>query len=171
MEGALQGIAATLQAESFLGGSEHDSRCGANFGPFDLDIIATADPGIDALEAIEAEDVEPFVLRIRADDQSRRVAFADDFDSLSLLKSHRREGLMAHPSYAASCIAKGSIRDLEAYRLPNFCHCCRPIGELSEHAVASTTMSAERGFSCVLQVRKSGLGFGKKSAGQTPHFC
>jgi hypothetical protein len=97
------------------------------------------------------------------------VAFADDFDSLSLLKSHHCECLMAHPSYAAPCIAEGSIRDLETYRLPNFCHCCRPIGELSGHAVASTTMSAECRSSCVLQVRKSGLGFGKESAGQTPH--
>jgi hypothetical protein len=170
MEGAFQGIAATLQAESFLGGSEHDSRCRANFGPFDLNIIAAADTGIDALEAIEAKDVEPLVLRIRADHQSRRVAFAEDFDSLSLLKNQRCECLMAHPSYAASCIAKGSIRDLETYRLPNFCHCCRPIGELSGHEVASTTMSALCRFSCVLQVRKSGPGFGKKSAGQTPHF-
>jgi hypothetical protein len=78
---------------------------------------------------------------------------------------------MAYPSYAAPCIGKGSIRDLETYRLPNFRHWCHPIGELCEHAVPSNTPGVECGFSCVLQVRKSGLGFSKKSAGQTPHFC
>ncbi len=107
-------------------------------------MIATTDACIDALKTVEAEDIEPFILRIGADRQSRRVSFADDLDGLPLLKSHRCERLVTYPSYAAPCIAEGSIRYLETFRLPSLCHCFCPIGELSAHAVASTAMSAER---------------------------
>src|SRR3546814_15718180 len=61
-------------------GRKDDARRGLRFDLADLDIFARARPGIGALEAVDADDLQPFVLGVRIDRARRRRAFADELD-------------------------------------------------------------------------------------------
>ena len=67
-EAALQRVGRALQPDIVLRGREHDPRRAASTcALLHLDEIARADAGVGALEAVEADDVEPLVLRDRAE--------------------------------------------------------------------------------------------------------
>ena len=71
-EAALQRLGRALKADVGLGRREHDPRRGFGDGLADLDKIARADAGIGALEAVEADDVDPFILADRAGSRAPR---------------------------------------------------------------------------------------------------
>ena len=75
-------------------------------------MIARTDPGIGALQAVEANQVEPFVLGIGIDRAGRRRAFADDLDHVAFAKAHRGHDRTGHVRQAASRILGPGIGDL-----------------------------------------------------------
>ena len=82
-EGALQRIGRALQPDVGLGRREHDARRRLGLGLAHLDEIARADAGIGALQAVEADDVDPLVLAIGADRARGGRALADDLDHVA----------------------------------------------------------------------------------------
>ena len=82
-EAALQRLGRALQPQILLRGREHDALRGLGFGLADRDEVARADVGIGALQAVEADDVEPLVLGIRRDGAGRGRALADDLDHVA----------------------------------------------------------------------------------------
>ena len=71
-------------------------------------MVAAADAGIDALKAVEANDIEALVLGVGCDRDGGGVALADDLDGLALLRpiSARACWLMrAMPRPASSGLA------------------------------------------------------------------
>jgi hypothetical protein len=102
VEGTFQGVAATLQTQALLGRSKHDAGSRANLGLFDLHVVAAADTRVNALQTIKANDVQALVFGIGGDGDGGGVALADDLDSLSFLKAHLCECLLAHASDAAA---------------------------------------------------------------------
>ena len=136
MEGALQGIAGTLKTQALLSRREHDPRRGANLGSLHLHMIAAADPGIDALQAVEADDVEPLVLRIGRDGDGGGVTLADDLDRLAFLHADLRQRLTADARDAPARIVRPGIRDLKTYALPFLCHGSCPLVRTDDRAMA-----------------------------------
>src|SRR3546814_18568946 len=63
-----------------LGGRKDYALLGLRFDLAERDRFARARPGIGALEAVDADDLQPFVLEVRIDRARRRRAFADALD-------------------------------------------------------------------------------------------
>ena len=89
-EAALQRLGRALQPDIVLRRREHHARRRLRLGLADLDEVARADAGIGALQAVEADDVEPFVLAIGADRARRGRALADDLDRRRLRSGRAR---------------------------------------------------------------------------------
>src|SRR3546814_8935602 len=83
---AFQRLARSLEPQILLRGRKDDARRGLRFDLADLDIFARARPGIGALEAVDADDLQPFVLGVRIDRARRRRAL--DRKSTRLNSSH-----------------------------------------------------------------------------------
>ena len=83
-EAALQRLGRALKPDVRLGRSKDDARCGLGISLADFDEIARSDPGIGTLEAVEANDVDAFVLAIGPDGARRGRALADDLDHVAL---------------------------------------------------------------------------------------
>src|SRR3546814_15455550 len=79
-EDAFQRLARSLEPQILLRGRKDDARRGLRFDLADIDIFARARPGIGALEAVDADDLQPFVLGVRIERARRRRAFADDLE-------------------------------------------------------------------------------------------
>src|SRR3546814_5245891 len=79
-------------------GRKDDARRGLRFDLADLDIFARARPGIGALEAVDADDLQPFVLGVRIDRARRRRARSEEHTS-------ELQSLM-RISYAVFCLKK-----------------------------------------------------------------
>ena len=112
-EAALERFGRALEADIILGGSKDDLRRGLRLGLAHLDEIARADPGIGALEAVEADDVEPFVVAIRADRARRGGALADDLDHVALGKAHFGHQLDRQARDAAAAVGGRQIGNLD----------------------------------------------------------
>ena len=111
-EGALQRIGRALQADVGLGRREDDPRRGLGLGLADLDEIARADPGIGALQAVEADDVDPLVLAIGADGARRGRALADDLDHVAFGEAELVHQLVGQSREAAAAVGGRQARDL-----------------------------------------------------------
>jgi hypothetical protein len=90
-------------------------------------VIAAANARIDALQTVEANDIQAFILRIGRDGDGRGVALADDLNGLAFLNANFGKSLPAHARNATARIVRPGVRDLKAYTLPILCHCCVPI--------------------------------------------
>ena len=83
-EGALQRIGRALQPQILLRGGKDDAGRRFRFGAPHLDIIARADPGIGALQPVDAHDLQPLVVGIGADSAGGGVLLADDFHDVAV---------------------------------------------------------------------------------------
>ena len=112
LEAALERLGRALQADIVRGGGEHDPRRGLRLGLAHFDEIARSDPGIGALEAVEADDVEPFVVAIGADRARRGRALADDLDHVALGQAHLGHQLDRQARDPAPAVGRGQVGDL-----------------------------------------------------------
>ena len=113
-EAALQGVGRALQAEIPLRRGEDDALGRPRIGLAKLDEVARADLGIGALQAVEADDLEPLVLGIGADRARRRGALADELDDVALGEAQFGHDRARQPGDAAARIVGPHRRDLEA---------------------------------------------------------
>ena len=84
------------------------------FGLAHLDEVARADLGIGALEAVEADDLEPLVLGIGADRARRRRALADELDDVALGEAELGHQRARQAGDAAAAVLGPHGRDLQA---------------------------------------------------------
>ena len=96
-EGALQRIGRALQPDIGLGRREDDAGRRLGLRLADLDEVARADAGIGALQAVEPDDVDAFVLAVGADRAGRGRALADDLDHVAFVEPE----LLHQPARAA----------------------------------------------------------------------
>ncbi len=114
LEAALQRIGRALQADIVLGRREHNAGRGLAGRLVDLDEVARADAGVGALQAVEADDVEPIVLPIGADGAGSGRALADDLDDVAFLEAKFFHQLDGQAGDAASAVGRGQVGDLHA---------------------------------------------------------
>jgi hypothetical protein len=115
-KGALERFARTLEAQILLRRREDDARRGLRLDLADLDIVARADSGIDALEPIDAQDLEPLVLGIGEHRPGRGAAFADDLDDIALGDAERTHQAARQMREAAAAVLRPRIGDLQLVR-------------------------------------------------------
>jgi len=115
-EGALQRLRLALQAQVRLCGREDDARRGLRFHLPHLDEIARADAGIGALQAIDAQDLDPLILGIRPDGARRRRLLADDLDHVALAHAQRGHQAARQVREAAAGILRTAVRHLDFTR-------------------------------------------------------
>ena len=115
-EGPLQRLGRALQPDVGLRGREDDARRGLRFGLAHLDEIARADAGIGALQAVEADDVDAFVLAIGADGARRGRALADDLDHVAFVEAKLVHQLVGQTGEAAAAVGGRQARDLHLAR-------------------------------------------------------
>ena len=108
--------ARALQADIVLRRGEDDAGRRLGLGLLDFDEIARADPGIGALQAVEADDVEPLVVAIGADGAGRGRALADDLDDVALGQAQLLHQLDGQPGDPAAAVGRGQIGDLQPRR-------------------------------------------------------
>ena len=101
-EAAAQALTRPLQLEILLGRRERDFLCGFRFRLAQRYQIAGADTGIGALQAVEADDLYPLILGIRADGDARGGAFADNLDDIALCQTKAGQQLARNADDAAS---------------------------------------------------------------------
>src|SRR3546814_18083689 len=89
-EDAFQRLARSLEPQILLRGRKDDARRGLRFDLADLDIFARSRPGIGALEAVDADDLQPSVLGVLRARARRRPAFADGLDHSPFGRSEAR---------------------------------------------------------------------------------
>ena len=106
-----------MEAEVLLGRREDDALGGLRVDLPDGDEVARADLGIGALEPVEADDVEPFVLGIGTDRAGGRGALAGHLDDVALGEGQLRHQPPRQPGEAAPRILGPHRRDLEPGRL------------------------------------------------------
>ena len=116
-EGALQRIGRALQPDVGLRRREDDARRGLRFGLAHLDEIARADAGIGALQAVEADDVDPLVLAIGTDRARRGRPLADDLDHVAFVRPSSSISLSGsrakpRPLSAGGRLATWTLRDV-----------------------------------------------------------
>ena len=80
----------------------------------DLDEIARADAGIGALQAVEADDVEPCVLAIGADGAGGGRALADDLDHVAFGQAQLLHQLDRQAGDPAAAVGRRQVGDLHA---------------------------------------------------------
>ena len=119
-EAALQRMGGAVQAQILLRRREDDALRGLGFGLADLDEIARADLGIGALQAVEADDLEPLILGIGADRARRRGALAGQLDHVALGEAQLGHHRARQAGDAAAAILGAHGRDLEAPRFAFF---------------------------------------------------
>ena len=115
-EAPLQCSSRTLQTNIALCGCEHDPSGRLGHGFLDFDEVARPDPGIGALEPIEADDVEAGVVAIGADGARRGRAFSDDLDDIALGKLQRFHQLDREARDASAAVPGGKIGHLKPGR-------------------------------------------------------
>ena len=115
-EAALQCMGRALKPQILLRRSEDDALGGLGFGLPDLDEVARADLGIGALKAVEADDLEPLILRIGADRTGRRGALADQLDHVALGEAHLGHHRARKPGDSAAAVVRAHGRDLKPPR-------------------------------------------------------
>ena len=120
-EAALQGLGRALQADIVLRRCEDDPGRRLGLGLLDFDEVAGADPGIGALQAVEADDVEPLVVAIGADGAGGGQALAGDLDDVAFGQPHFGHQLDRQAGDPAAGIAGRQIGDLQ------------PLGQLVRH--------------------------------------
>ena len=113
-------------------GREDDAGRRLRFGLAHLDEIARADPGVGALQAVEADDVDAFVLAIGADRARRGRALADDLDDVAFGEAELVHQLVGQPGEAAAAVGGRQARDLDPAR----CHAVDRVG--FRHVCSST---------------------------------
>jgi hypothetical protein len=113
-EAALQGMGGAVQAQILLRRGEDDPLGGLGFGLADLDEIARADLGIGALQAVEADDLQPLVLRIGADRPGRRGPLPGQLDDVALAEAQLGHQSARQPGDAAAAVLGTHGGDLEA---------------------------------------------------------
>ena len=113
-EASLQRVGRAVKPQILLRGGEDDPGGGLGFGLADLDEIAGAELRIGALEAVEADDLQPFVLGIGADRARRSGALADQLDHVALGEAHLGHQRARQPGDAAPRILGPHRRHLKA---------------------------------------------------------
>jgi hypothetical protein len=112
-EGALKCVGRALEAEVLLRRREHDAGCRFRLGFAHFDEIARTDAGIGTLKAIDAEDIETFVFRIRTDGARGRVLLAEDFDHVAFADAERRHQRARQMRQAAAAVFGTRVGDLD----------------------------------------------------------
>ena len=97
----------------FWAGAKTTRCAGFDFRLADLDEVARADLGIGALEAVEADDLEPLVLGIGADRARRRRALADQLDHVAFGEAELGHHRARQPGDAAAAVVGPHGRDLQ----------------------------------------------------------
>ncbi len=114
---SLQRMGRALQAQILLRRREDDALGRLRFGLAHLDEVARRDVGIGALEAVEADDLQPLVLGIGADGSGRGGALADQLDDVALGEPHCRHRRSGQAGDASAAVLGPHRRDLELARL------------------------------------------------------
>ena len=117
-EGPLQRVRRALQPDVGLGRREHHPRRRLRLGLADLDEIARADPGVGALQAVEADDVDALIFAVRADRARGRGALADDLDDVAFGEAELVHQRFGKAGEAAAAVRRREARDLD---LARFC--------------------------------------------------
>ena len=123
-EGPLQRVGRALQPDVRLGRCEDDARCRFGLRLADLDEIARADARIGALQAVEADDVDPLVLAIGADRAGGGRALADDLDHVAFVEAQLVHQPVGQAGEAAAAVGGRQARDLDLAR----CHSVDRVG-------------------------------------------
>ena len=110
---ALQRLRRALQPHLPLGGSEHDTLRRTRFGFSYSDMIARSDFGIGALQAVEANDLQPFVLGIGQHGAGGSRSLAVDFDDVAFDEAKRRHGRLGHAGDSVAALGLPRSRDLQ----------------------------------------------------------
>ena len=110
---ALQRLRRALEAHLALGRGEDDARGGARFGLAHHDMIARANLGIGALQAVEADHFQPFVLWIGQHRAGRGGALADDLQHIALGNPQRRHRCLGQPGNAVAALLLPRGGDLQ----------------------------------------------------------
>src|SRR5690606_2797821 len=111
-EGAAQGIARALQAHILLRRRQNNSAGRPGLGLPQFDTVSSRDAGVDALQAVESDEAQPFIFRIGANRDSGRVTLTDEFNDIAFLYSERVESIPAEPRNAASGVLGARIGHL-----------------------------------------------------------
>ena len=111
-KGALQRVGGALQAQILLRRRKDDARRRLRFHPPHFHEIARADTGIGALQPVDPEDIQPFILGIGADRTCRRRLLADDLDHVTLGDLQRRHQRARQVREAASRVLGAAVRHL-----------------------------------------------------------
>ena len=165
---ALQRLRRALQAH--LAGSGREDHAGGRprFGSHDLDVLARADLGIAALEAVEADDVEGLILVIGGHGNRHRVALAGDLDGIAFGDAQRLECRTRHAGDTLAAFLLAGSGDLEPHRLVFHGSRCIGIGHLgSLPSVNSYPVAPQMGSPCKVAMSERCKGSGEKpSAGK-----
>ena len=111
---------AVAQLVADTGGTVDDSavhryhRGRAEVFGWDISDLAVAGDRAGALEAVDADDLQPFVLAIRRDRARRRGRLADDLDHVALADAERRHERARHVRKPAPAVFWTGIGDLQA---------------------------------------------------------
>ena len=111
-------VGRALQPDVGLGRREHDAGRRLRLRLADLDEIARADPGVGALQAVEADDVDALVLAVGADRPRRGRALADDLDHVAFGEAQLVHQPVGKPGEAAPAVGGRKAGDLHLAR----CH-------------------------------------------------
>ena len=115
-EAAPQRFGRSMQPQIVLCRGQHDPRRRLRLGLADLDKIARADAGIGALQAVEADDVDAFILAVRPERARRGRALADDLDDVAFLEAELLQQPLRQSGKAAAAFGRGHVGDLHARR-------------------------------------------------------
>ena len=112
VKGALERLRRTLEPQIGLGRRKHDASRRFRHRRPNLDEIARADAGIGALEPVDTEQFESFVLGIRQHRARRRGALADDLDHVAFGDPERRHLAARDMRDAAAAILGPAVGNL-----------------------------------------------------------
>lgn len=79
-------------------------------------MVAARGAGVDALQPVEADEVQALVLIVGTDRDRRGVALADDLDNVALAQAELGQRRMAESGDAAPRILGACIGDLQSER-------------------------------------------------------
>ena len=146
-------VGRALQPDVGLGRREHDAGRRLRLRPCGPRQIARADAGIGALQAVEADDVDPFVLAIGADGARGGRALADDLDDVAFVEAE-----LVHQLCRAGGRSRGRCRPAAGWR-PAPCatsrgRSCRfrPFLLLAPRSMPSAQRRTRRGFNLALNI-------------------
>ena len=112
-ERALQGVGGTLQPQILLCGREHHALRSLRLGTPHLDEFARSSAGVGALQTVEPNDLQPFILGIRVNGAGGRGALSDDLDDIALGQPQRRHQRARQMRQSAAAVFGAGVGDLD----------------------------------------------------------